>query len=831
MKFFAFTLVGLLFSTLSHAQTLKGRVTDISGNPIPAASVYIQEIKQGLICNAAGLFQINLAPGTYHIESRHIGFNINNEVITIEKEDLEIQIMLSEKEIQLQEVTIQAKNEDPAYAIMRKAIEKAPYYQSAIGELTYEVYSKGSGKLHSIPKLLEALAKKAGENTAMYKDKLFMEESVSEIRYTAPDDYQQKIIAYSSTFPNSENPKEASEIRMISLYRPMLGRIVSPLNPQAFSYYRFRYEDYDEENGQIINKIRIIPKLSDPRFMEGIIYIADDEWNIRHAEFTIHPPGQVTHYKFNYHQVLENIYLVTTYEANSEIGLLGLNLNADFLHSIQYTHIRLNDSLVAAETNQKKFEKKKEKKSLEIKTQDRMKKTVDSLAVKRDSLYWTEVRMIPLNDEELKSYARKDTIQAYVDSITDAEENPKFKFSDLIMGGKLGKDSTSLVRFSYSGLADVLTEYNFVDGLWLGQSFVLDFKKKKNTGLKISPAIHWASARKALIWKTDFVFDYAPEKLGQLYLSAGKISEDFSGVYGMDRMINAMYSLYSGKNYAKFYEKKYVQLSNQIDIANGLQLGLGLEWAKRRYLDNHTTWNIFKKTDKWTPNVPEYTGELHLEYSDMAKYFVYLQYTPQYYYRIADGKKQYDHSSYPTFEAIYQQGFKGGSGDNYSEFSQLRLSVHQRVKLGVYSSFNYRVNAGKFFNDNAFNYIDYKHFGTGGNKWVSLESWNNSYALLPYYTYSTNKEWLQAFAGYRTDYLLLKRIPYFQGKLFSEILQAKFLHTPDKKYYTEWGYSIGLGGALGNVGINAGAFVAFDSFKYNGFGLQLSMPVIGIFGR
>jgi hypothetical protein len=827
MKFFAFVLMGLLFSTLSFAQILKGKVTDISGNPISAASVYVQEIKQGLICNAEGEFQLKLLPGTYHIECRCMGFDIKNEVITIEKEDLEIKIILAEKAIRLHEVEIRA-GEDPAYAIMRKAIAKAPYYQSVVKESTYEVYGKGSGKVLEMPKLLEVLAKQAGENASMYKDKLFMQESVSEIKFTAPEAYQQKIIAYSSTFPNSENPKEAMGVGMISLYRPMFGSLVSPLNPQAFSYYRFRYEGFDEENGQNINKIRIIPKLNGPRFMDGVIYIADDEWNIRHAEFTAHFPGQKTHFQFNYHPVLENIYLVTTYEANTEIGLLGLNIKADFLYSIQYTDIQLNDSLIMAEKSQKKPEKKKEKKSLEIKAEDTMKKTIDSLAVKRDSVYWTEVRTIPLNDEELKSYARKDTIQAYVDSIKKAEENSKFKFSDLIFGGKLGKDSTSFVRFSYSGLKDVLTEYNFVDGLWLGQSFGLDFKKKKNTGLKIDPSIYWASARKALIWKTDFTFDYATGKLGQLYLSVGKTSEDFSGVYGMERLINAMYSLDGGRNYAKLYEKEYVALTNQIDIDNGLRLGLGLELAKRKYLDNHTTWNIFGVKDKWTPNVPEYAGNLNPEYSDLAKYTISLQYTPQYYYRIVNGKKQYVRSSYPTFNAIYQQGFSSGSGDNNSEFSQIRLSVHQRIKLGIFSSFNYRINAGKFFNDNAFNYIDYKHFGTGGDKWISLKNWDYTYVLLPFYTYSTNKEWLQAFAGYKTDYLLLKRIPYFQGKMFMESLQAKFLHTPDKKYYSEWGYSLGLvEGLIGDVGV----FVSFDSFKYNGVGVQLSMPLIGILSR
>jgi hypothetical protein len=824
MKYAVLILTGLLFSTLTFAQTLKGKVTDASGLPIPGASVYVKETKQGLVCNAEGEFQTKLPPGTYQLEFRCVGFNLKKWEITVgnsKSAKSEIEIVLTEKEFQLPEVEV-SQGEDPAYAIMRKAIAKAPYYQSVVKESVYEVYSKGSGKLVGYSKIIEFLAKQGGETLSVYKDKLFMQESVSEVQFTAPDKYTQNITAYSSTFPNSNNPKEAIGTGMISLYRPMLGIIVSPLNPKAFSYYRFRYEGYDEENGQFISKIRIIPKLKDPKLMEGIIYIADDEWNIRHAEFTVHQSGMAVHYNFNYHPVIDNIYLVANYEADMNMDMLGMKLKADFLASIQYRNIQLNDSLIAAEAGKKKPEKqKKEKKKLEIKIEDRIHKTVDSLAVKRDSVYWSEVRTVALNEEELKSYARKDTMQAHVDSISHAEHDPKFKFSDLIGGGKVGNDTIAFVRFSYSGLLDLLTEYNFVDGLWLGQSFGLDFRKKKNTGLKIEPSVYWASARKALIWKTDFSFDYAPRKLGKVQLSAGKTSEDFSGAFGVDRFANASYSLFYGENPAKFYEKTYIKLSNSVDIANGLQSVIRLEFAKREQLENHTTWNILGRKNNRTPNIPEYTGPLHSEQSDLAKYTVGLIYTPEYYYRITDGKKQYVRSRFPTFSAVYQQGFSSGSGDNYARFSRLELGVEQNLKSGVFSRFNYSLKAGKFFNKNAFNYIDNRHFQSGGNLLWNMEGWRSSFALLPLYAYSTNKEWVQAFANYQTDYLLLKRIPYFQGKMFTENLQAKFLHTPDKKYYSEWGYSVDLPADIAGIG----AFVAFDAFKYNGVGIQIAIPL------
>jgi len=199
-----------------------------------------------------------------------------------------------------------------------------------------------------------------------------------------------------------------------------------------------------------------------------------------------------------------------------------------------------------------------------------------------------------------------------------------------------------------------------------------------------------------------------------------------------------------------------------------------------------------------------------------------LQYTPEYFYRIRhDGRKQYVRSRFPTFTADFQQGINGFSDKNYSTFSRLELSVDQRISLGIFADFRYRVIGGRFFNKNSFNYIDYKHFKTGGALWASLSCWNTSYTLLPFYTYSTNKHWIQAFATYQTDYLVVKRLPFMQGRLITESLHAKFLHTPNKPYYSEWGYSIGWLGGLAK----AGFFVSFDSFRYNGVGFQVVLPV------
>jgi hypothetical protein len=64
---------------------------------------------------------------------------------------------------------------------------------------------------------------------------------------------------------------------------------------------------------------------------------------------------------------------------------------------------------------------------------------IDSLAYKKDSVYWAEIRPIPLTTLELKNYEAKDSLiierkkEEAKDSIK-AEKNKKFRIEHLIVG-------------------------------------------------------------------------------------------------------------------------------------------------------------------------------------------------------------------------------------------------------------------------------------------------------------------------------------------------------------------------------------------------------------
>lgn len=796
--------LSLLLSGFICSQNFTGKITDKNNQPVYGSTVFIKELSQGLACNDEGEFQTTLPAGNYTVEFRCLGYENVTENISISKNnDVIKNIVLTEKTFELSQIVVTNK-EDPAYEIIRQAIKKAPYYRNIIKSYKAEAYIKGNMELTKISKIMDKLASTdEGFKMSDIKNKDFIQESFSEIEFTAPDQYIQTVKGFSSTAPDDFNPKDAMQLMQTSLYSPMNGGIVLPLNPKAFSYYKFRYEGFLEEDGQNINKIRVIAKLKDPQLLNGYLYIADDTWDIRYAEIVTNMYGINQEITITYNKVMPGIYLPTAYNNMLLADIFGIGGNFKYSSSVKYTDIVRNDSINEDSENKKK----KEKKSLEIKFNKNYTMKDDSLATKRDSLYWAEIRNVPLNDKEIASYLRKDSIQHHIDSVRKDYHDSKFDFSDILTGGRIGGDSAKFT-FEYGGLIKAMPEYNFVDGFLLGQKFKISRHFSNNNRLSLSPKVYYTTARKNIIWGGELTFDYSPNRFGRLTMAGGDISADYNSNDG-SRLDNTISSLVDGKNVSMLFRKKYINAFNTIDLANGLSLTTGFEIAKRSGLHNNTHYNFFNAKSKIKTNIYQ-SGNF-----DLAAYLIGIRYTPRHYYTMDNGKKSYRYAKSPTLYVMYSEGFSSWLTNN-SKFRKLRGGITQTIRTDIFTQINYHVQGGTFIGDkDKINFADYNHFNATDLFFVDRPL-SQLFMLLGRYEASTNKYWLNAHVDYTSQYILLKRLPFLQGKLFGESVQLKYLYTPTKKNYMEAGYSIHLFKA-----INAGIFCSFDKFKYDGFGVRL----------
>ena len=854
------TLNCYLFIT---AQELKGKIENTDGQPVPFATIYIHEITSGIAADEQGEYQSKLKSGTYTCEIRSIGYESQTKTVEVSNTGATLNIRLVEKPVLLKELTVMSSKVNPADRVMRHAIAKAPFHLYQVTGYSSENYLKGSAKIESIPALMKMMIKDNKFKSLI--GKLLVMESKNEITFQSPSNYKQKVIAYKSSIPKEIEPKGGFKVSYSNIYEANFQDKISPLSTRAFQYYKFKLEDIITNGNYQVNKIRVIPKLKNEKLFSGYLYIIEDNWSVYSFDMTSTEMGTSTRTKRNYQEVRPNVFMPITYDTYTTIGTMGVKGYARFYSSVKYLTIRVNETVKVSQilnktpnnpVKSKKLQKKidiiekltakdnittgeairlarlmtsdnepkeiKDRKdSLEIKDIELVKMDIDSLATKRDSIYWDNIRNVPLLKEESESFKHKDSIPVSGSVITtDNSVSINFGSSskkwNWLKGGIIPIGKSTKLRFDGLFLG-VLNEYNFVDGFRIGQKLTLSINTSKTNSLEISPSLYYTTARNSGIWKLNSIYNYAPMANGRILMSAGNSSEDIQGDKGTSRLLNSESSLLFGNNVIRFYQKKYFNIENQIDIINGFRLTAGAGFEFRKLLNNHTSYHFFGQAPM--PNYPDqaYSDDFPENYASTG--WLKLEYTPFYKYRIKDGKKKYISSLYPTLSLDYKKAVPLFSQTEQASYDKIDVSVRQTITLSEFDKFSYRLSAGGFLTKQNLYAPDFNYFATSPLLF-STRTFDDSFNLMENYTYNTNR-WLETRLNWTSDYLLLKRIGFLQTFLFNESLLVHSLWTMQNNIpYTEAGYSIGFG----NFG-RFGFFCAFDGFKYKNNGFKFSFPL------
>ena len=812
-----------LVTILSFAQSFKGTVTDTDGKPVPYAALYLREMKSGLTTDEHGRFQTKLSAGQYTCEVSSLGFISQTFTFQMLNRDYEKDIVLAERTYSLPEVNITKGNEDPAYAVMRKALARAPYYRTQIKSYTAGTYLKGTGKGTAIPAVLK-LSKEVRKDAKEWLGKLFVLEQQQIVNFTAPNVWNNKVLANKNSFP--EEIGVDMGITTINLYTPELFGKVSPLNKNAFSYYRFKLDACFVEEGQMINKIRVIPKKDDSRLLEGDLFIVEDLWCISAADVNVRATGLKAKIKITCKEVQSSVFLPVSITTSSTIDIMGFKAEASYLAAIHYREVKTD---IQPETSTDKTTKpvtanavaQPKKHKFERPARIGRKDTqVDSLADKRDSLYWTTIRSVPLRLEEVQSYQYKEEKIALKD-LSPGEKSEKKtavrQVLNTIMWGKTFRTSNKNAWLTLPGLSAYIPEYNLVDGFWLGVKLKTGVKLSESSTLRFVPSFYYTTARKNWIGQGELTLDYAPRNRGYLSLSGGLLSADYNSESGESRLINSMSSSLFGHNHLKLYENTFFTVDHAIEPANGLLFSSSLSWQRRKMLDNHIRKSWFKRDAE--PNIPENTAFRPMPENDILKASFELEYTPAHYYHMSQGKKVYEASRYPTFALKYDRAFPMSGSRYLTSYHLMQFSAKQKIEFGMFNRLHWSVNAGSFFDAKNLQFPDFKHFAST-RILVTERSFDTGFSLLDNYVLSTNTRWAQANVSWYTPYLLLKHLPFLSRKAFDEALHLRSIVIYGGRPYTEIGYSIGFSD-MARIGVFAG----FDCLKFHSVGVSLSLPL------
>ena len=874
MKQFYLLPLFLIFHFISAGQSISGKILDTKKEPIAYANIYVPALKTGTTSNIEGEFNLKLPEGEWEILFQYIGFKTLKETYTITDTPVKLNIVLKPQNIRIKEIKVLASGEDPAYHVIRHAIAMSPYYSNQVANYDCKLYLKGTGVITKIPRLF----KKKFEKEGLKKDKPFVLESVNRIHFELPDKLDQEVIAMRST--GDDRNTNPMEMVTTNLYNVSRYGIVSPVGRQALKTYKFELAGVFEDQGKLVNKIKVIPKVSGQGTFNGFINIVDGYWNIHSAELNFTAPFMDVDMQQLYALIDSNTWMPTSLNFKIKMQGLGFGMTYNYVASFSEYKISLNEKLdhsfihklnveqyeenavldsIAQKpvARDKRINPKEEKKissllakedltnreayklerllnkqvsnstappPLEIK--ERVKS--DRSAINNDSTYWSTIRPIPLTQVETLEFSKKDSVvrvhntPEYKDSIKDARM--KFKLSDILMGRRYsyGADSTKTrSAFKIPGLINPNgLSFNTVDGYNYKLPFSYHLTDTLGHLFQTSLSGTYGFSRKKLNGMLSLYYRYNGIKQSWFSFNIGHILSDYKSVKAISAMENGIYSLFFEENFQKFYENSFVAINWGTEISNGLLIKIGAHFSNRSPVLNHSTLKYIDVKDReYTPNIPPVPG-IQSWQLDESKSFVSsmeLTYTPKQYYQIKNKVKRPMYSKFPTFKLSYQKGIDNFLGSQV-DFDLISFSAKQRFKLVFDNYLAYTFSSGKFLNNKTLYAQDYRFFNSN-NQELAFSRSNNQFQLPDYYELYSKDYFVKGHISLNMNKFLLKRLPLLNGTLIREKITMNYLTTESITNYLELGYALEDIFLLFDIGVTIG----FKDFEKYRTGIRLSI--------
>ena len=321
---------------------LSGKITG-KGEALPFASIYIKGSTKGVNSKDEGNYSLKLEKGRYTIVFQYVGFS-RQEVDIDLFDNKTLNIELKSDGISLSEVVVKA-GEDPAYAIMRKAIKKRKFYVNPVTEYACQSYIKGLERLINIPEKLKKFVKITSGETidSTLLGVVYLSESESNYYYKKPN--KEKEIMYSSRVSGETRSFSFNQLSQMKLnfylntinLRNIADRpFISPLNGNAFLYYKYHLLGTIVEDGKVFNKIEVKPKRKTDPCFTGVIYIQENSWRLTSLDLRLTKDNKINFvdtltFKQLYAPVLsDSIWMPVNYNMSFSFGFMGIAANGYF---------------------------------------------------------------------------------------------------------------------------------------------------------------------------------------------------------------------------------------------------------------------------------------------------------------------------------------------------------------------------------------------------------------------------------------------------------------------------------------------------------------------
>ena len=715
-----------------------------------------------------------------------------------------------------------------ADSIMEKVIFFAPFYESIVNEYRAELYIKGRvnirKKNHIIRFLPTMFRIRKGVNE-------YMMETYSDLHFTAPDIYDQKVKAGVGTASEFwEADGRLLEYFHINIYSSTLlyDKLLSPLASNAKKYYTYYIDSImgPEFNRQY--KIRFIPKSKSFQLVGGYMVVSDNVWSVREIRFA----GRSEMFRFDNLLQLGEVgapdeFLPVRYMVEGSFRFLGNVIDGSYTASLKYSEISQKD------TGREVEEQKKEKYDLT----ESYTLSNDTNAYQRDTAYFNSLRPIPLTQHEQSLYQdyflRRDTV-----GVTKKKLNKNLEFWGQIGDALISRYTVNLDKLGSVRCSPLinpfLLSYSGSNGISYRQEFKYNRLFPGDRLLRIVPRIGYNFKQKEFYWRVRSDFDYWPRKRAALHVELGNGNRIYSSDV-LDDLKAIPDSLFDfNQIHLDYFKDLYFRLRHTWEIVNGLTLDVGLSIHRRTEVERSNFEFIFPETPAVksignipdegsddTPVIPAFDPSVLKRFRHAYNSFaprVVLTWTPGQYYYMDGDRKVNLYSNYPTISVDWERGI-GDVLPNSGTYERIELDYQHQIPIGLMRNIYYRLGWGKFTNQKELYFVDFANF----SRHNLPVGWNDEiggvFQLLDGRWYNSSREYFRAHLMYEAPFLLMRHLMKYTQYVLNERLYFNALVVPHLKPYLEIGYGIGT-----HI-FDFGVFASFANWDYQEIGCKFTFEL------
>ncbi len=721
--------------------------------------------------------------------------------------------------------TQKSYNERQAFAdsIMDKVIFHAPFYEHIIDDYQAMLYIKGAVNVKKKNRLIRYIPSmfrmKKGVNE-------YIMENLSELHFKAPDIYDQKVKAAVGTSEFWEMDGHLIEYFHINIYSSTLlyDMLLSPLAPNAKSYYTFNLDSIAGEVGNRQFKISFIPKSKSFQLVNGYMVVSENVWSVREISFA----GQSELIRFNNYLQMGDVgtpeeFLPLYYMVDATFHFLGNVVDGNYTATLDYKDIKQN-KLTDPTPGNRKQETGKSRYDLS----DSYTLRSDTNAFLRDTAYFNASRPIPLSSHEETLYE-----DYFLNEDSTSVKHSKTKHP--VFWGQVGDVLVQRYTVNLAQVGSVrcspiinpfLLSYSGSNGFSYRQEFKYNRLFTGDRLLHIVPQIGYNISRGEFYWSISSNFDYLPQKRTSLHIDVGNGNRIYSSDV-LDDLKAIPDSIFDfDQIHLDYFKDLYLRVRHSWEIVNGLTLDVGFSIHRRREAKRS---NFVADTSEDSEVSDPFTLAERIEIDpDLLKKFrhtytsfaprIRLSWTPGQYYYMNGKRKVNLYSKFPTISVDWERGISGIIHST-GKYERLEIDYQHTLSFGVMRKLYYRIGWGAFTNQKELYFVDFANLARSNLP----VGWNDDiggvFQLLDNRWYNSSRKYVRLNATYEAPFLLLPHLNRYSQYVINERLYMNLLTMPRLHPYVELGYGIGT------QIFDFGLFASFANWKYQEVGVKFTFEL------